>query len=196
MGKGGAVLKSCLVVSSFDKFSDALSEPLKQSGIYRTDTAASADAARRILIDKEYDLIIITAPLSDEAGLTFAKDVSEGHDCGIILCCRPEKQSAVEADLAPYGVFVLPLPVNRQVFYSAVRFSNAAVQRLGKLRKKERQLQKQLDDIKLIDRAKCCLIQCLGMTEQQAHRHIEKQAMDLRRPRRAIAEDILKTYEL
>ena len=166
-------MKSCLVVSSFDKFSDALSEPLKQSGIYRTDTAASADAARRILIDKEYDLIIITAPLSDEAGLTFAKDVSEGHDCGIILCCRPEKQSAVEADLAPYGVFVLPLPVNRQVFYSAVRFSNAAVQRLGKLRKK-----------------------CLGMTEQQAHRHIEKQVMDLRRPRRAIAEDILKTYEM
>ena len=74
--------------------------------------------------------------------MTFAKDVSEGHDCGIILCCRPEKQSAVEADLAPYGVFVLPLPVNRQVFYSAVRFSNAAVQRLGKLRKKERQLQR------------------------------------------------------
>lgn len=189
-------MKSCLVVSSFDKFKDALAEPLKQSGIYQIDIASSADAARRVLIDKEYDLIIITAPLSDEMGLGFAKDVSEKHDCGIILCCRSEKQDIIEEELSPYGVFVLPLPVNRQVFYSAVRFSDAAVKRLSHVRKNERNLQKQLDDIKIIDRAKCCLIQCLNMTEQQAHRHIEKQAMDLRRPKRTIAEDILKTYEM
>ena len=35
----------------------------------------------------------------------------------------------------------------------------------------------------------------LGMTEKDAHRFIEKQAMDRRVPRREIALDILKTYE-
>jgi response regulator NasT len=33
------------------------------------------------------------------------------------------------------------------------------------------------------------------MTEGQAHRYIEKQAMDMRTPRKEIAENILKTYE-
>ncbi|MFQ9801115.1 MAG: ANTAR domain-containing protein [Clostridia bacterium] len=33
------------------------------------------------------------------------------------------------------------------------------------------------------------MIQYLNMTEAQAHRHIEKQAMDTRRTRREVAED-------
>ena len=47
----------------------------------------------------------------------------------------------------------------------------------------------------LIDRAKCVLIQVLGMTEPQAHRYIEKQAMDMRVSKRQVAEELLKTYE-
>ena len=34
-----------------------------------------------------------------------------------------------------------------------------------------------------------------GMTEPQAHRYIEKQAMDLRITRREVAEGIISTYE-
>ena len=35
----------------------------------------------------------------------------------------------------------------------------------------------------------------MHMREPEAHRYIEKQAMDRRTTRRAIAEGILKTYE-
>ena len=55
--------------------------------------------------------------------------------------------------------------------------------------------QNKLEEIRLIDRAKCVLIQYLNMTEQQAHRYIEKQSMDLRQSRVVTAESILKTYE-
>ena len=47
-----------------------------------------------------------------------------------------------------------------------------------------------------MDRAKCVLIQYLGMTEEQAHRQIEKQAMDTRQTKAAIARAILATYEM
>ena len=47
----------------------------------------------------------------------------------------------------------------------------------------------------MVDRAKCALIQYLGFTEPQAHRYIEKQAMDLRQTRREVAESILKSDE-
>ena len=51
------------------------------------------------------------------------------------------------------------------------------------------------EEIRLVDRAKCALIQYLGMSEATAHRYIEKQAMDLRKTKVQIAEGILKTYE-
>ena len=47
----------------------------------------------------------------------------------------------------------------------------------------------------MIDRDKCILIQYLNMTESEAHRYIEKQAMDMRTTRKTIAEGILRTYE-
>ena len=46
-----------------------------------------------------------------------------------------------------------------------------------------------------MNRAKWSLIECLKMTEEQAHRYIEKQAMDERLSKRAVAEAIIKTYK-
>ena len=46
-----------------------------------------------------------------------------------------------------------------------------------------------------MNRAKWLLIECLNMTEAEAHRYIEKQAMDLRISRREAAENIIKTYK-
>ena len=63
------------------------------------------------------------------------------------------------------------------------------------LQRENVKLQQKIEEIRLVDRAKCCLIQYLNMTEAQAHRHIEKQAMDTRRTRREVAEGILQTYE-
>ena len=62
------------------------------------------------------------------------------------------------------------------------------------LQSKNVQLQNKIDDIKLIDRAKCLLIQFLDVTEPEAHRFIEKQAMDKRITKKEIAEAILKKY--
>ena len=49
--------------------------------------------------------------------------------------------------------------------------------------------------MKVVARAKCALMQSLKMTEAEAHRYIEKQAMDLRLSKREVAENILKIYE-
>lgn len=50
-------------------------------------------------------------------------------------------------------------------------------------------------DKRLIDRAKRTLMRYLGFTEPQAHRYIEKHAMDLRVTRAEVARGILKIYE-
>ena len=45
-----------------------------------------------------------------------------------------------------------------------------------------------------VNRAKWLLISSLGMSEPEAHRYIEKQAMDRCVPKGVIADEIIRTY--
>jgi response regulator NasT len=51
-------------------------------------------------------------------------------------------------------------------------------------------------DVKLIERAKFVLAKYLSLTEAEAHRYIQKNAMDNRVKQVEVAKDILKTYEI
>jgi len=66
---------------------------------------------------------------------------------------------------------------------------------MRRMRDENETLKQRMEDIAVIDRAKMLLISHLAFSEAQAHRYIEKQAMDMRATKRAIAEEILKTYE-
>ena len=59
------------------------------------------------------------------------------------------------------------------------------------IRRENRRLQKRIEDIRLVDRAKCLLIECCGMSEPEAHSYIEQQAMNRRCPKRDIAQGII-----
>jgi response regulator NasT len=52
-----------------------------------------------------------------------------------------------------------------------------------------------VEDMKIINRAKFLLISCLGMSELQAHRYLEKQAMDLRISKQQVAKQVINTYD-
>lgn len=71
----------------------------------------------------------------------------------------------------------------------------ASAERLRALRDKTSSLQQRLDDSRIVTRAKLLLISRLGMSEGDAHRYIEKAAMDSCLHRRDVAESIIRTYE-
>ena len=56
-------------------------------------------------------------------------------------------------------------------------------------------MEEKIEEIRLVNRAKWLLIECLGMTEPEAHRYIEKQSMDQRISKREAAEAVIKTYK-
>ena len=55
-------------------------------------------------------------------------------------------------------------------------------------------LKVKMEEIKLVNRAKMLLMQHLKMTEEEAHRHLEKEAMDRGLKKTAVAESIIKIY--
>lgn len=71
----------------------------------------------------------------------------------------------------------------------------ATAERLRTLHDKTSSLQQRLDDSRIVARAKLLLISRLGMSEGDAHRYIEKTAMDSCLPCRDVAEGIIRTYE-
>ena len=71
----------------------------------------------------------------------------------------------------------------------------ASNHRLLRLRQENARMQEKIAQVRLVSRAKCCLIEREGMTETDAHRLIEKRAMDTRRDRAEIAQEILDSYE-
>ena len=70
----------------------------------------------------------------------------------------------------------------------------SARERLRKAGKKTLTLEEKMEEIRLVNRAKWLLIDKEEMTEPQAHRAIEKRAMDRCLTRRQVAEDIISSY--
>ena len=188
-------MDSVLIVSNTGTTLGIISDLLQSQPISRIVTAQGGAEARRSLLESEFDLIIIDSPLPDEFGDDLALHAAESTTSSIILIVKSENVYDVNATVEDAGVFVLPKPVSPVFFYQACKLLYASRRRVSFLENENQKLQHKIEEIRLIDRAKLLLIQMLNMTEAQAHRYIEKQAMDLRQSRIACAENILKTYE-
>jgi response regulator NasT len=188
-------MESVLIVSNTASTLGILSDLLKMQTFSRIVTTQNAGESRRTLINDEFDLIIIDTPLQDEYGDEFALHAAERTDSGIILITKTEALYDMSEAVEDAGVFVLPKPISPDFFYQAVKLLYASRRRVMTLQNENKTLQSKLQEIRVIDRAKCVLIQYLNMTESQAHRYIEKQSMDLRQSKVVTAENILKTYE-
>lgn len=189
-------MEKALIVSSSEEGRRFIAELLPPQEQSAAAVAASGSEARRLLADFDYDTVIINAPLTDEYGHELACLAARQSMAGVLMLVKNERADDVAARVEDDGVFVIPKPVSRPFFFQSLKLLRASRRHMLGLHKENRRLQTTIEEIKLIDRAKCALIQCLLMTEPQAHRYIEKQAMDLRIPKREVAENILKTYEL
>lgn len=65
---------------------------------------------------------------------------------------------------------------------------------MRKAYEENRKLRRKLAEQTVVSRAKCLLIEFAHMTEEQAHKYIEKQAMDSRSSKEDIASEIVRTY--
>ncbi|MDR0434431.1 MAG: ANTAR domain-containing protein [Gracilibacteraceae bacterium] len=184
-----------LVASGSEKPRGFLLQTLKETIYGQVAFTRAGSEARRFLRTNDYDLVVINTPLTDEFGHELALTALENTSAGVILIVKSEIAEEVELRFADYGVFVLAKPLNRQIFYQSLKLMAASRRRLVSLKKQNSELRHKIEELRLVDRAKCALIQYLNMTEAQAHRYIEKQAMDMRTAKTEIAQSILRNYE-
>lgn len=189
------IVDNVLVVSGTEKSAALILEFLSQNPCKEIITVKNCGEARRLLVERDFDLCIVNAPLTDEFGVQFAIHTAMEGICQVIVLVKNELFDEVSSKVEDYGVLTVAKPMNRQVFWSALKLAGASFRKAVKLKNENEKLLQKMDDLRLVDRAKCILIQYLKMNEAEAHRYIEKQAMDMRMTKRQVAEGILKTYE-
>lgn len=155
---------------------------------------SSGAEARRAFAEGEWAIVVINVPLGDESGLELAIEIAHQSACGVLLLVKAEMAETVAMRVRDDGVLVLPKPVARPLFDQAVAFSMAVRNRLLAVHAERARLEKKLAELRVVSRAKCLLIERLRITEEQAHHHIEKLAMDTRQTSVAVAQEILSRY--
>ena len=167
---------------------------IKEAGYSLYAQVKSASEAKRILNEKEIETVLINTPLTDEFGHDLAVGIEEKMMTNVIMIVNPDVVDALEQKLYGTSILVVPKPVSRRQLYKTLGFLRAQAQKISRLHDENTKLQERLEEFKLVSRAKMLLIEKNHMSEEAAHKHIDKTAKDQRRTKKDIAKSIIDMY--
>lgn len=159
-------------------------------------TADGLDEAERKLAQLDPALVVWQCDAPGLPALRQCVRLAEGSEAVFLLLVRPGTYEAVWRFVQAAGICVMSWPAPQEVFRQTLRNLLLLKKSLRAMQEKTDQLQSQLQDMKRIQKAKSLLMNQLGMSEADAHRWIEKAAMDRCVKKREIAETIIRMYSL
>ena len=159
-------------------------------------TADGLDEAERKLAQLDPALVVWQCDAPGLPALRQCVRLAEGSEAVFLLLVRPGAYEAVWQFVQAAGICVMSWPAPQEVFRQTLRNLLLLKKSLRAMQEKTDQLQSQLQDMKRIQKAKSLLMNQLGMSEADAHRWIEKAAMDRCVKKREIAETIIRMYAL
>lgn len=180
-----------LIASAGNAANDYLARHLAEQGYARPVMVASGGEARRRMDGKDFEVVVINGPLPDELGHELALHAVEKTHAGVILLVKAAIAEQSAGRWMEQGVLVLGKPFTGPQFRQAVLIAASCYRRLDLLRAENARLTDKIEQLRIVDRAKCRLIEQRGLTEAEAHRLIEKRAMDARATRGEVARAIL-----
>ena len=187
-------MKKYLLVSGSSDHAAELAAIAGLAGDVETDLAYTSSEAGQLMESGKYSAMIVNTPLRDSQGLDLCVYVCQKLHYPVVLITSRVTADRIEAEFRDKGIQVAARPVEKTAFRLMVSCMASSSVLAENLRKENRHLKEELEENRLVARAKALLILNMQMTEDQAHRFIEKQAMDLRLPKKQIARNILKTY--
>lgn len=183
-----------LIVSRSEKFIKEIGSLLGVEQ-FESDSACGASAARRKLLERSYDFVIINAPLRDEFGSRLSMDVSTSPGTIAVLFAMSDVYEEIVHKTAPHGVFIIRKPASASVVSQSLSLLISARERLRAVEKKAGKAESKLDELRVVNKAKWLLIENEDMSENDAHKTIEKAAMDAGITKKQAAQIIIEKYQ-
>ena len=181
---------SVLLVSRDNKIISQISAFLVPP-LFDLTTTSDFNEARRLAAERSYNIII--ADSGDGYDTDFAINVADSYST-ILLLVPNEHFDEISYRVEGYGILTITKPFEPFYFYNMVKIAIAVQYKVQVLSSQTTKLKVKMEEIKQVNRAKMLLMSNMNMSEQEAHRYIEKEAMDRGMKRIAISEEIIKTY--
>jgi len=186
-------MKRCALVAAKEKsFRESIVETLKSRGfkdVHETSDGSRAMALARL---EKPDLVVLDDDLNGINGIAAAEKIVSSEALPVILVASSDNASLVEKALEAGVMGYVCKPVREAELWAVVDLAIHHYEEVVSLREEVHKLKDTLATRKLLEQAKGVLMQS-GMSEEQAHRHIQKIAMNRRASLRAVAEAILLT---
>ena len=167
-----------------------------------TNSEQSAAALSQLLGEEGYEDITVSFAAysaeqqeTEENGISLATRFAKTTRASVVIIVPKASAEEVSDMLNEQGVLVIAKPINRHLFHHYLLFADCFRSRLLRIERENDKLKHMVEDLKIIDRAKLLLVTCLNMSEEQAHRYLEKQAMDLQVSKLAVAKQVIRTYQ-
>ena len=182
---------SVLLLSASEKFNTATKQLLPAGEFWPVTELRSVSEARQRLVGSPFDIVIINSPLPDDPGTGLAAEICESSDAAVLLMVRSELYGDVYEKMLPSGVVTLARPTSLQLMSQTLRGLCAMRERLRGVRRSQPSVDSKIEEIRLVNRAKWLLIEKQGLSEDEAHHMILKNAMERRISKKAAAEDMI-----
>ena len=181
---------SVLVVSRDSKIISQISAFLVPP-LFELTTTSDFNEARRLATERSFNIII--ADSGDGYDTDFAINLADSYST-ILLLVPNEHFDEISYRVEGYGILTITKPFEPFYLYNLMKIAIAVQYKVQVLSSQTTKLKVKMEEIKQVNRAKMLLMQNMNMSEQEAHRYIEKEAMDRGMKKTAISEEIIKTY--
>ena len=160
-------MERVIVVFDSDKTTRRICDMLESAGVAECSPCRSGGEARRAVAQYDINVVICGFCLADGSGERLFEDLPEGVS---MLMIAPQHQ----LDMVNEEIFRLPAPISRSDLVNSTEMVLQMSRRLGRMIKPRRSD----EDREVIRQAKSLLMERNGLTEDQAHRLLQKKSMD------------------
>ena len=182
---------SVLLVSRDNKIVTQISAFLVPP-MFELTTTSDYNEARRLATERTFDIII--ADSGDGYDTDFAINVADSYST-VLLLVPNEHFDEISYRVEGYGILTTTKPFEPFYFYNMIKVAIAVHYKVQVLSSQTIKLKNKMEEIRIVNRAKLLLIQRLNLSEAEAHRYLEKEAMDRGLKRITLAQEVIKMYE-
>lgn len=185
-----------IIIAASNEVLSSVKSQLTTSLFTVLDSSYSGNEILRKVTTMFPDIVITDYNLTDMTGLDLARTIENLHICPVIVLANPTQSEYVE-DLKKNSldIFCVTKPVETHVLNHTISLVLRLSRRVHEIERQVDDLKHQLEDRKVIERAKGLLMKKFNLNEDAAYKEMQKKAMNSSKTIAQIAKTIVDMFK-
>lgn len=180
-----------LIVSTSNKFNAMIKEYLLSTPY---DVTKNILEAKKMINIKTYDFVMMNVSYPSIEEINFAIQLATKKEMIVLMFVKEDVYNTINEQVIFHGIFTLSKPFSKTTLTQALNWMVSAREQVRNTTKTNQIIEEKLHELRLVNHAKWLLMTELKMSENDAHKFIEKEAMNRCLSKAEIATNIIKNY--